>query len=541
MQSGDLVAIVRTSLGNGSLPTFFSDKRQLLSSIENMRPLGLYATQRVNERIYGILDPLTASLHDSIAVLGDMPGRKFLVTISRNAHYSTYNRTYSSGLGSSRARQVFVGQDVVFSDTSTIAALSRHQFDRLADEALRAGVVVHTLDIGGLSVDNSSTFQQFKESDTLARKTGGMIVKDSNFFLNGIGDADNLMRGYYLISYIPPDSTFKDNRKGLYHPVKIKVKRSGHNVYSRDGFFGYEGSDYAPSGSSLLTAFFSPFPHKDLDVNLVSGYLAFADGYLLRSWLHLDAKDVTIVEDDDGRGLIKLKAVWLTSDDDTIVRDFLRTDFDFRVEAEKIPWVREHGIDFSVLLPVEGPNSYFVRTAVQDAESGKVGSVSQFVEIPDLEKQNLVLSNIFVINRPEDAVWIRGSILSATGIVAPMRLSPDLQRRESRSPALRSYVPGDQFDYMAVLYPADPSTRSDVEMQAVLYRGGAEVFRSEPWPVVSGTAANPYRIPIAQKFTLGRDLQAGNYVLQLLATDKTEKDEKRKTAAQTMSFEIKTP
>jgi hypothetical protein len=78
----------------------------------------------------------------------------------------------------------------------------------------------------------------------------------------------------------------------------------------------------------------------------------------------------------------------------------------FDIKEENIPWVREHGIKFSLTLAVKKPGIYYVRTAVWDPMSGKMGSAYQYIEIPDLKKNRLALSNIFIINRAEDLPWV---------------------------------------------------------------------------------------------------------------------------------------
>jgi hypothetical protein len=51
---------------------------------------------------------------------------------------------------------------------------------------------------------------------------------------------------------------------------------------------------------------------------------------------------------------------------------------------ETIAWIQRHGIRFAMLLPVKKPGSYYVRSAVKDAESGNVGSAYQFIAIKAL-------------------------------------------------------------------------------------------------------------------------------------------------------------
>jgi hypothetical protein len=92
---------------------------------------------------------------------------------------------------------------------------------------------------------------------------------------------------------------------------------------------------------------------------------------------------------------------------------------------------------------------------------------------------------------------------------------------------------------MAVIYNAEfeKESRPELEIQSVLYKDGTELFRSASKPIELAGTASFDRIPIMQKLTLGSDLKEGDYVLQLIATDK-QKKKKNSLASQTLSFEI---
>ena len=92
-----------------------------------------------------------------------------------------------------------------------------------------------------------------------------------------------------------------------------------------------------------------------------------------------------IVETEDGASRIDLEAVILTSDVNGKIQDSKRVEF--TLSKFDSDWIRKHGIRFSMLLPVQKPGSYYIRVAVKDAESGKVGSAYQFLEIPDLNRE----------------------------------------------------------------------------------------------------------------------------------------------------------
>ena len=422
-------------------------------------------------------------------------------------------------------------------------------FERLAEDAMRAGVVVHSLDVRGLGGTDSRDYSG--ALNPLPAKTGGIFVANSNFFVNGIGDdANNMIAGYYLVSYATPPSTLEHSKKDVYNSVTIKVNRKGAVVYTRDGFYGRTESETdsrRPPANTLANAIFSPFQFADLNVNMVAGYVkgpksgyvytgpvrgyvTYPD-YFVRAWIHVDSKDVMIVETEDGGARINLETVLLTSDINGNVHDLREIKYTFNIEpgkkSENIAWIQKHGLRFSLLLPVKKPGYYNVHIAVRDAESGKVGSAYQFVDIPDLKKSGLAMSSIFMITSADDLAWMRSDVMKELSAGA---FSLVFQDENVRSPALRTYSSGDRLQTLAMLYNADSKAveRSEIEMQSILYKDGVELCSDEPMPVTPGRDGTIEGIPILQRFTTGTDIQPGDYLLQLLVTDKKNSDKRDK-------------
>ena len=511
MLPGDLVAVIRTGSGNSALNFFSSDKSQISRRADGIPyepPMSAEGYERILYRIY---ENQLSTLSYSIRALKDMPGRKIVFFLTS-------------------LPTIIKPLPVIFDPIPT----DYHErygnvFDQLADDALRAGVVVYSLDTTGLSVGGPNDL--LGGLNPLPAKTGGTYIQNSNFFKDGIGkEVNDLIAGYYLISYVPPETTFRLSRKNVYHRVKIKVKRKGATVYTRDGFYGRTESEtdsVAPPTAKhpLQDAIFSPFQYADLDVNIAAGYVKDRKaGYLVRSWIHLDPKDVTIVEAEDGGAAINLETMILTSDINGYVQDFKEVKYTFSFTHEKklenLAWIQKHGMRFMLLLPVKKPGSYTVRIAVLDTESGKVGSAYQSVEIPNLKKKGLALSDVFMVTSTEDLAWM---LSDATADIAEGIFFPVFQDGEVRSPALRTYMHGDSLQTLAMLYNADAEdiARSEIEIQSILYRDGVEVLRGESRPVTQEENAKyPDGIPFLRKLTMGSDMQPGDYLLQLLATDK---------------------
>lgn len=532
MQPGDMIAVVRTGFGNSALQMFLSDRRELLARI------GVLARWSSNggrdlaqDNLFPIFDGQVSALNYCVRALDKMPGRKAIVFMTP---------------------QIVLPNLAVYGNPN-YQELYLPKMIRISDAALHAGVVIHFMDIRMLEYEpplramktlSGSAFQDFPNpgdkihiQNPLPKRTGGLLVENHNFYMSGIGEVNDALKGYYLISYIPPANTFTDKKKEKekYRRIEIRVKRSGANVHTRNGFFSAQTNANEPVKESnpLQDALFDPFHHNDLNINLSSGYVNnVKSGYLVRSWIHLDAKNLEIVKKEAG-SIISIETISLLYDAEGIVKDSSLMKYDFGVKEENIQWIREHGLRFSLLTPVKTPGDYFVRVGVKDQASGKVGSAYEFVQIPDLSKGRLAISNMFVVTNKEDASWVLSGVNSDD---FKRWLTPNIVRDETRNPALRSYKPGENFEYMAVLYNANmKSALPDLESQFVLYRNGTECLKGEPQKVQLEGVTDLSRIPIVKKMLLGKSAEKGDYVLQLLIKDNQNK---QKPVAQTLSFQI---
>ncbi len=399
MQSGDLIAIARTSHGVGASQLFSTDKMRLMSTIKSMHcGSGCLAHTRstakemMADNYNPIVDasltekdlemfrhqpmrtckpsqdenpwPQIATLRYYIHALQDMPERKSLLFISRNVTYAP--------------------------DKKRLANIEQ-VFNRLSDEALRAGVVIYAMDarglIGGTRNPCGVKYVPWPE------KTGGVIVENNNFFLHGIGPIEEELKGYYLLSYVSPAGTFDNNQGDLYHQIRIKVKRPGSIIHNRTGFVGVVDRPSSPPGfrvNTLRQAMYSPFAYNDLKLALSSGYAhAAISGYFLASRLHLDGMNLVFNKEISGNHYLSLEIETLTSNGNNVIEDSKNVKYGFEIKGEELPNIKKYGIDLSMYLPVKKPDAYYVRAAIKDRNSGKIGSAYQFLEIPDLQKKRI--------------------------------------------------------------------------------------------------------------------------------------------------------
>ncbi|MEW6126551.1 MAG: VWA domain-containing protein [Acidobacteriota bacterium] len=582
MQPGDLVAIIRTGAGMGALQQFTSDKRQLYAAIERVRwnmngaggisafaPIEQtpeeQAQQTLNrereargtrsandeqrERRSGDIDQFREEIF-SVGTLGalnfivrglrDLPGRKSVILFSDGI--SLFTR------GENNIRVV-------------------EAMRRLTDLANRAAVVVYTIDARGLVVtgptaaDNFNGLSQQEVSNRLqerddklfesqqglnylAYQTGGFFLRNSNDLTKGVTRALEDQQGYYLLGYIPQDSTFKPVAgRRAFHKLTIKVKRPDLSVRYRTGFYGIPDVEAKPASRTpeqrIVSALISPFASGDVPLRLTSlfGYDEKI-GHFMRSLLHIDTRALKYTEEANGnkKAVVDIAAVTF-KDDGKPIDQFLRS---YAIGVTQLNFERftKQGLIYSIILPVKKPGAYQLRVAVRDENSGLLGSANQFIEVPDVKKGRLTVSGITA-----------QGYSAANARAAAANTDPALLAKESAQvltedhpqwgPALRRFENSMELSYSFLIYNArldDKTRQPQIEAQVILWKDGTAIYRGHPAMLDIDPSQDLKRILTGGRLNFTK-LDVGEYVLQVLVTDKLAK-EKYRTATQWVDFEI---
>lgn len=555
MQPGDLVAIIRTGAGMGALQQFTADKRQLYAAIERVRwnmngrsGVGAFSALGGDASAGGSADELRTEIY-SVGTLGalnfvvrglrELPGRKSVILLSDG--FRLFNRDQDS-------------QRVLDS------------LRRLTDLANRASVVIYTIDARGLqtlmltAADNVSgqTSQQIEEAldarrqemfDTqqglqyLAQETGGFGIRNSNDLGRGIKRVLDDQRGYYLLGYVPDYSTFKlDRGQRKFHKIAVKVRTAGLNVRSRKGFYGIPEEVARPArrtpAQQVIGALMSPFTSGDVHLKLTSlfGHDPKA-GSIVRSLLHIDPRDLSFTVKPDGshEAVIDVVAVTFT-DNGRIVQQEGRT-YTLKVDDRHFAELLQRGFLYTVNVPVKKAGAYQLRVAVRDSESERVGSANQFIEVPDIGKKRLTLSGL-VISGNDPAR--RKTADQATSQAGSDKEGAVEDADPLAGPSMRIVRRGMELAYAFMIYNAQPEPKTNqlqLEYQVLLLKDGRQVFAGRSAPITVGQVADLNHIPASGGLRLGTDLEPGEYVLEVIVTDKLAK-EKYRLATQWMDFEL---
>ena len=484
--------------------------------------------------------------------LGDLPSRKSVLLFSDGIRLFAKNKTSvrnSGGGGGGRPGVKGEGASTV-ENVRVMEALRR-----LTDEANRASVVIYTMDSRGLQTLTANAGESMADYspeqlerrlyerredffDTqsgleyMARLTGGFAIRNSNDFGKGIRTVLDDQSGYYLIGYRPEESTF-DAAEGRrrFHKVTVSVRRPGLRVRSRSGFYGVPDDEARSlkraSGDNFLAALTSPFSVNEVGVRLTTlfGHDRQA-GPVMYSMLHVDGRDLAFKEDEDGWRVATLDvAAYTFGDYGQAVDSFTRT-HTVRARDDAYRSILEDGLVYTMNVPVKKPGAYQLRVAVRDAATRRVGSASQFIEVPDVGDDRLTLSGLVVTGLDPQRADAQAA---GTEPVEPQA-----------GPSVRRLRAGMALRYTYTIYNAqlDRATRRPrLQTQVRMFRDGRQLYEGKPLTYEMGEQPDPKRLKAGGRIQLGRDAQPGEYILQVVVTDLVA-GKKRATASQWIDFEI---
>jgi VWFA-related protein len=553
MQPGDLVAVIRTGAGMGALQQFTSDKRLLYAAIARVKfnglgrvgvssfapleavdpdnPIDTTAFDEERERMLGF--GTMGAIQYVVEGLREVPGRKSVILFTESLRN-------------------------MFSDGPNSQVQDR--LKRLGDAANRSSVVIYSIDPRGvvytgltaadntrgrtpqqISAVSSQRSQQMFDSQNgmvmLAQETGGLFLHNSN-------DIDGQLRkvvedgeGYYLLGYHPDASTFDEKTgKPKFHSLQVKLKRPGLHVRSRRGFFGTSDREKKPVAhtrqAQIANALFSPFSTGALHLRLTTLFTQTANaGPYVTALLHFDPHELKFADEPDDWHKAVVDTVAITFGSEGQQVDAVDKTWTIRVKGKTYEDMLKKGIVYRVNVAVKKPGGYQMRVVLRDEATEQVGSATQFVEVPDVSKGRLTLSGI---------------VLSADKPTAPKPAEGGAQEEgqvadedPNGTPAVRIFKPGTAiaYGYQVLNAQAGEDHKPALEVQTRLFRDGQQVYAGKPVPMSAGAAEDPKRLVAGGRIQLGQ-IQPGDYVMQLIVTDKLAKD-KYKVASQSMDFEIR--
>jgi VWFA-related protein len=580
VQPGDLVAIIRTADGVGALQQFTSDKRQLYATIERIK-WNMNGRGRIGAflPIEGNTPSAQSDTQESEPgiVSGDDPNefREDLFTTGTLGAVNYVVRGMRELPGRKSVLLMSDGISISYKGDQARRARLLDTLRRLTDLANRSSVVIYTMDARGLqtfgltAADDVSGFNasqlegklqdrraEFFESQNglnyLAQQTGGFFIRNNNDLSGGIKRVLDDQKGYYLIGYRPDESTFdlKTGRR-QFHKITLKLKRPGLNHRARTGFYGITDEQAISKPHTriqqLSSALTSPFTSGGVHLQLTSLYGNDPKlGGFVRSMLHIEGRDLTFTDEPDGWHKAVFDVMAVTFGDNGMVVDSVNRIQTVRVRGETYKRVLENGFIYTLVVPVKKPGAYQLRAALRDTATERVGSASQFIEVPDINKNRLTLSGIAVLGIDpvaKAATAARDSAPSSSAAPGTEAQTTDEEISDidpQASPAVRRFRRKMVMNFGYIIYNAqvDKATgQPRLQTQMRIFRDGKEFFAGRVQALDTAGQTDLKRLRANGALQLGTEMQPGEYILQVIVTDLLAK-EKYRTATQWIDFEI---
>ncbi|MDQ4121069.1 MAG: VWA domain-containing protein [Acidobacteriota bacterium] len=364
----------------------------------------------------------------------------------------------------------------------------------------------------------------------LAEETGGRAFLNNNGFTDAVQKAVDDQNGYYLLGYQPDDEIF-DPKTRRFNKFEVRVKnRQDLTVRYRSGFFGVTDDklkvERRDPGQEIAEALFSPFDSSEIALNFTPFFSADAKSKAsVSALLHVGGENLIFAKEANGARKGNFEVLAYTFDSSGRVVDRVAKIYTLNINENDYQKLLQQGLVYNMNVPIKKPGAYQLKIALRDTANGKIGSASQFIEIPKVEKGELSLSGILLQNFTEAEWKARIQKTAAT--------NPSANRFDNLAiqtdTATRQFKPGTLLSFAYEIYNVKPGAQLESQMR--LFREGKLIFEGNREP-----------IPFAERkteqglLTLGKELTPGSYVLQILVSDKTKS--KKQPAAQWIDFEI---
>jgi VWFA-related protein len=581
VEPGDLVAIIRTAGGVGTLQQFTTDRRLLDAAIDRVRwtvqsrqGVGAFKPVVPPKSQLEIQPqsrfPHAGEVREKSGYQGgaydDEKFRQELTTAGTLGALEYVVRGVEALPGRKSVVFVSEGFDLGISDYKLSRVWSA--FTRVMDRANRAGVVVYSLDARGLQTASHTaeddpqtekvamgparkapTGKELSDKVTyaandrkrelldtqdalvyLADQTGGFAVLNTNDLSGGLTRIADDTRGYYLLGFetlIPTTDDWDPN------DIKVRVKRDGLHVRARRGLFG-PADPARPrdpvQSDPLVAAALSPFSTSEIDVRLTTLFAHDRKaGSFVRTLFYIDPAAITFTDGAGGRKEADLTLLLLAIGDNGRSAGQARRQLQLRLTPDEYQAMRQRGLLYSARLPMKDTGGFQVRAAVQDTRSKKIGTSTQFVEVPKVGKGELALSGVVMMD-------VAAGAGTATTIA-----TDSLDEGVLGEPAVKIVKPGTEVAYTCEIFVGRGSASEGVSTTATLLRDGQPIFSSPPAPVARASgerAAGPFTaVPVGGRLSLGRQLAPGSYTLQVSVAPADAPAKRR--ATQWAEFEVR--
>jgi VWFA-related protein len=392
--------------------------------------------------------------------------------------------------------------------------------------AVRSGVVIYSLSASGLESGafsgaddplytvppqiypgyGTSSRRDLEDGVTaLAKDTGGEVFRNTNDFGGALDKMLDANRVYYVLAYYPEEGGSKGPRT-----IEVRLKnRPGLSVRAQRGYDA-STNDAVAAASPVVDALTAPSPPTAIPVvaraELASGgekgEVVALDVYV--------AGDVLQYTEQGEQRLFDLEVATAVFGETGASVETKVESLAGRLAPRALDLARANG--FHVRREVAlAPGRYQLRVAVREPATGRIGTASAWLDVPDVAAGRLALGG-FTLSGSHDA----------TGEV----FAPRTPR------GVRTYAAGDFLIYSAVAFNAGDEARAS--MRIAISQGERVLFRSAWEPLASrATGRGAGAVRLSGQLGLSA-IPAGAYTLRVEVRDADGK----RTAAADAAFAV---
>lgn len=446
---------------------------------------------------------------------------------------------------------VFFISDGFFIDSRNSVTADRLQ--SMTSAAAQNGVVIYSLDARALTtnlptsgdevaVDHTGVLERDSKGElfasreameTLAVDTGGRTIFDTNALDVGLAKALKETSAYYLLAWRGnheeegagkrrrvevslvgrPDLKVRVRHGGLFDIESLKNPKQATNEA--------EKNTEKPPAAKLGAAIAAMYPTNELPFALSLDYVNTPDkGVVLTASMQLMSDSLSFTtEEGKEKAVVDLEGTVYNADGKVGAhfnqQKTIATTLANRARPANQPLTFRH----QVSLP---PGLYQVRAGVRDEKSGKVGTVHQWIEIPNLTTHRLTLSSVIA---GEPSPLMTATEQNEQNRSTRIIVRPD--HRFHRDSSLRFLV----YIYNATRAPTD--SKPDLVMQLQILRDRQPVITAPVKEIPTASHQDPNLISSEADLSL-ENLTPGRYLLVVTVIDRLSKT----SASQEMRFEV---
>jgi VWFA-related protein len=281
----------------------------------------------------------------------------------------------------------------------------RYELGQIADRALRARVVINSLDSRGLytfipggdastqggpvdvqytvlksTFDRASVQVSADALAELAAETGGIFFQNSNDYNAGFRRTGGLPETSYVLTFSPQSLKID----GSFHKLKVTLANpSGLTLQARRGYYAPRQSEDAAARAKdeIEEMMFSRDEMRELPVDVNTSFFKTDNlNAKLSVVAHVDVSSIHFRKEQD-RSLDNVTLVAALFDSDGNYVTGTQTRIEMHLRDATMTRVERTGVFLKAGLDVK-VGTYFMRVVVRDSESTRIATLNRTVEIP---------------------------------------------------------------------------------------------------------------------------------------------------------------